>query len=136
VIVLDTNICTAAVRDDRRVASRLVQYGGRIYIPWMVAAELKFGIEKLRLMGKSVSGLRARIERLFAVSNGVLLCTEDVLDHYAILRAQLEVAGTPIGASDLSIAAQALAEDALLITDNVREFSRVPGLRIENWLKR
>jgi tRNA(fMet)-specific endonuclease VapC len=136
VIFLDTNICTAAVRDDPRVAGRLVQYGGRIHIPWIVAAELKFGIEKLRLTGKSVGGLRARIERLFAVSNGVLLCTEAVLDHYAILRAELEVAGAPIGASDLWIAAQALAEDALLITDNVREFSRVPGLRIENWLKR
>ena len=135
-ILLDTNICTAAFRDDRRVASRLIQYGGQICIPWVVAAELKFGIEKLCLMGKPVSKLRARVERLFAVSSGVLLCTEAVLDHYAILRAKLEIVGTPIGASDLWIAAQALAEDALLITDNVREFSRVPGLRIENWLKR
>lgn len=102
----------------------------------MVAAELKFGVEKLRLTGKSVSALRMRIERLFAVSNGILLCKEEVLDRYAILRAELEIAGTPIGASDLWIAAQALAEDALLITDNLREFSRVPGLRAENWLKR
>jgi tRNA(fMet)-specific endonuclease VapC len=136
VILLDTNICTAAVRDDRRVASRLIQYGGRVHIPWMVAAELKFGIEKFNRVGESVGALRARIDRLFAMSHGVLPYTDDVLDNYAKLRAELEFAGTPIGASDLWIAAQTLAEDALLITDNVREFSRVPGLRIENWLKR
>jgi hypothetical protein len=64
VIFLDT----AAVRDDRRITGRLNQYGGRIHIPWIVAAELKFGIEKLNRMGKSLGALRARIELLAMAS--------------------------------------------------------------------
>ena len=53
---------------------------------------------------------------------------------YAELRAHLERAGTPIGPHDLLIAAHALALDLTLVTDNLREFSRVPDLRVENWL--
>jgi len=136
VILLDTNICSAAIRGDRRVAARLMQYAGRVHIPWMVAAELKFGLEKLSLSGQPVNALRTRIARLFSMSSGVLMSTEATLDHHAALRAQLELAGTPMGASDLWIAAQALTVDAILITDNLREFSRVPNLQLENWLKR
>jgi len=54
--------------------------------------------------------------------------------HYARLRLELERKGTPIGANDMLITAHALALDAVLVTDNVREFSRVKGLRMENWL--
>ncbi|MFN3397819.1 MAG: PIN domain-containing protein [Sulfurimicrobium sp.] len=55
--------------------------------------------------------------------------------HYGRIRAQLERDGTPIGANDLWIAAQALALGAVAVTDNVGEFSRVSGLTVENWLK-
>ena len=55
--------------------------------------------------------------------------------HYARIRAQLERQGQPIGANDLWIAAQALAADATLVTDNEGEFRRVPGLALENWLR-
>jgi tRNA(fMet)-specific endonuclease VapC len=55
--------------------------------------------------------------------------------HYGKIRALLERQGTPIGANDTWIAAQALAIDATLVTDNEREFSRVPGLSLENWLR-
>jgi tRNA(fMet)-specific endonuclease VapC len=51
------------------------------------------------------------------------------------IRTQLELAGTPIGGNDLLIAAQALALDHILVTDNDQEFARVTGLRVENWLK-
>ena len=135
-IFLDTNICAAAIRGDRRVAARLIQYAGQVHIPWMVAAELKYGLAKLSLSGQPVNALQTRIARLFAMSSGVLMSTEATLDSYAYLRAQFESAGTPIGPSDLWIAAQALTADAVLVTDNLREFSRVPNLRIENWLKR
>jgi tRNA(fMet)-specific endonuclease VapC len=54
-------------------------------------------------------------------------------DEYARLRALLETAGTPIGTMDLLIAAIALANDLVLVTHNTREFSRVPGLRVEDW---
>ena len=135
-ILLDTKICAAATRGDRNVSSKMLQYGGRIHIPWVVAAELKFGIEKYTRLGRDVEALQIRVNQLFAVSSGILMCSEEVLDHYANLRANLELTGTPIGANNLWIAAQAVAVDAMLMTDNLREFSRVPGIRAQNWLKR
>lgn len=57
-----------------------------------------------------------------------------VISHYCATRLALERIGKPIGPNDLFIAAHALALDLPLVTDNLREFSRVPGLRVENWL--
>jgi predicted nucleic acid-binding protein len=54
---------------------------------------------------------------------------------YAQLRAQLEVAGSPIGGNDMLIAAQALATDCTIVTDNEREFARISGLKVQNWLR-
>jgi tRNA(fMet)-specific endonuclease VapC len=54
---------------------------------------------------------------------------------YGSIRTQLELAGAPIGGNDLLIAAQAMALDHTLVTDNDKEFSRVVGLRVENWLR-
>ena len=59
----------------------------------------------------------------------------DAVRHYALLRHQLEQAGTPISANDMFIAAHVLSLDATLVTDNGREFMRVDGLRVENWLR-
>jgi tRNA(fMet)-specific endonuclease VapC len=56
--------------------------------------------------------------------------------HYGAVRARLEKAGKPTGANDLLIAAQALTLGYTLVTDNDREFARVPGLRLENWLRK
>jgi len=55
--------------------------------------------------------------------------------HYGKLRTYLESRGTPIGSNDTLIAAEALAQGAILVTDNMREFSRIPGLLVENWLR-
>ena len=135
-ILLDTNICAAAIRNESRVATRLIQHGGRVRIPFMVAAELRFGVEKLARSGRPAAALRARVDRFFATVGSVVLLDAATLERYAVLRAGLEVGGALIGAHDLWIAAQALAEDALLVSDNTREFARVPALRLENWLKR
>ncbi|NVO06582.1 MAG: VapC toxin family PIN domain ribonuclease, partial [Rhodoferax sp.] len=54
--------------------------------------------------------------------------------HYGAIKAKLQTAGTPIGENDLWIAAHALAADMTLVTNNLREFQRVPGLKLENWV--
>jgi tRNA(fMet)-specific endonuclease VapC len=54
---------------------------------------------------------------------------------YGSIRTQLELAGTPIGGNDLTIASQAVALDLTVVTDNDKEFSRIGGLRVENWLR-
>ena len=56
-------------------------------------------------------------------------------EFYGTIRTQLELAGTPIGGNDLLVAAQALALDHTLVTDNDKEFSRIDGLCVENWLR-
>ena len=97
----------------------------------IVAAELAYGGVK-RPSARLTAALPLRtvfgeldIKRLEA----------DAVRHYALLRHQLEQAGTPISADDMFIAAHALSLDATLVTDNGREFMRVDGLRVENWLR-
>ena len=97
----------------------------------LVAAELRFGAEKRQLPSLSDS-----IER-FLHDIAIRPWPITASTHYAHIRAALERAGRPpnqpMGGMDLLIAAHALAEDATLITNNVREFERVPNLRIEAW---
>ena len=70
------------------------------------------------------------------IARTVVLPFEPPADEvYANIRADLENVGTPIGGNDMLIAAHALALDATLVTDNVREFSRIEGLKLENWLR-
>ena len=133
-ILLDTNICAAALKHHPKVVSRLTHLIGRVYLPFVVSAELYFGIERLAQLGQNVDHLRQRVDDLHAVVEGVLGINEATLKSYARVRALLEHEGLPIGANDLWIAAQALAEQAILVTANTREFSRVPDLRLENWL--
>ena len=95
----------------------------------IVAAELRFGVER-----RGSPRLAAQLEAVF--ENLPILPFDAPADRaYAHVRAALEHAGTPISANDLLIAAHALALDCILITDNEREFARVPGLRVENWLR-
>ena len=94
----------------------------------MVACELRFGAAK-----KGSSELSSRIDQLLASFN-VLPLDREADRHYAEIRAYLSRKGLPIGSNDLLIAAHTLALDLILVTDNVDEFARVPGLSIENWL--
>lgn len=122
------------MRDHRRVAARLIQHGGRVQVPFAAAAELRYGVEKLARLGQPFEAARQRLEDFLKTTGGIALVTDSALHRYAELRAELEIAGAVIGPNDLWIAAQAVAEDALLVSANTREFSRVPGLRLENWL--
>lgn len=97
-------------------------------IPCIVEAELYFGAENSRHPQKS----RLVVDQFLSVFKRIefdSICAS----HYAILRSYLKDQGTPIGPNDMLIAATALAHGATLITNNVREFQRIPGLRIESW---
>ena len=133
-ILLDTDICAAALKHHPKVMSRLIQHTGRVYLPFVVSAELYFGVEKLSHKGQNVDRLRQRVNDFHDAVDGVLGVTEEMLRCYARLRVRLESSGQTIGANDTWIAAQALAEQAVLVTNNTREFARVPDLPLENWL--
>ena len=129
--LLDTNILSSLIRDPfGRVLQRIAEKGERtVCTSIVVACELRFGAEK-----KQSATLQARVEELLSVID-VLALDVDTDVHYADIRAHLEAAGTPIGPNDLLIAAHARALELILVSANIREFSRVPGLSVENWLE-
>jgi tRNA(fMet)-specific endonuclease VapC len=129
--LLDTNIVSDFIRHPRgRIAARVAVIGAnQVCTSIIVAAELRFGAAR-----HGSATLKAKVEAL--LQSLAVRSFEPPADRfYADLRTQLELAGTPIGANDLLIAAHALALGHVLVTDNEREFARVQSLAIENWLR-
>lgn len=128
--LLDTNIVSDIVRHPIGLPARRLRasQAGAVLTSIIVAAEARFGLLK-----KSSTALRGRLDELFDQVEVVPFETP-ADQRYAEIRVALEHAGTPIGANDMLIAAHALALDCTLVTANEREFRRVPGLRVENWL--
>ncbi len=128
--LLDTNILSDLVRQPQgAVASRIVQAGEEtICTSIIVAAELRFGTEK-----SDSDKLTDRVDLILSAIE--ILSLESPADReYAKLRHYLARNGTPIGPNDMLIAAQALSSGLIVVTANTGEFSRVPGLSVENWL--
>lgn len=128
--LLDTNIVSDMARHPQGPVARRVAAVGveRIGISIVVACEIRFGLVK-----RPVPRLKQHLEQVLD-SLTVLDLKPPVEEHYADIRNTLERAGTPIGPNDLLIAAHARALGLRLVTDNLREFSRVPELIVENWL--
>ena len=130
--LLDTNILSDFIKNPAGpVASRIDTLAAdeQVFTSIIVAAELRYGAIK-----KKSAALAARIEEALEVID-VLALSSDADRQYGVLRAELETKGTPIGANDMLIAAHALAANCILVTDNAKEFRRVRGLKVENWLR-
>lgn len=127
--MLDTNICIHVinVRPPAVLARFRLERLGRIGVSSVTAAELTFGV------AKSGSARNRTALEMFLAAVEVLPFDASAIWHYGDLRAALERRGQPIGALDTMIAAHALACNAILVTNNTREFEPVPGLRLENW---
>jgi tRNA(fMet)-specific endonuclease VapC len=128
-ILLDTNICTYIINaKPPAVLARFQQYRmGDIGLCSVVAAELAFGV------AKSGSLRNRQALEMFLAPLSILPFDDSAIWAYGDLRADLERRGTPIGALDVMIAAHALSQHGLLITNNIREFAKVPGLQLDNW---
>lgn len=128
--LLDTNILSALLkRPAGSVVDRLRAVGeATVCTSIVVACELRYGAEK-----KGSPALSSRVDQLLSALE-VLPLGANADEEYGRLRAALERQGTPIGANDCLIAAHALSQGLVLVTDNVAEFSRVRGLAVENWL--
>ena len=129
--LIDTNIWSALIRRSNAGLLKRFETLERTHIALspIVLGELQVGYYK----GDRTPKRLAVIETI-RTSSELLTINSRVADTYSQLRAQLEQAGTPIGPNDTWIAAEALHHKLVLVTDNTREFSRVPGLQIENWL--
>lgn len=128
--LLDTNILSDLIKNPQgQAAQRIASAGeGSVCTSILVAAELRYGAEK-----KGSSKLAERVELLLSALE--VLSLESPADrHYGQIRNYLTSQGASIGPNDMLIAAQARALDLTLVTANTQEFSRVPNLRMENWL--
>lgn len=129
--LLDTNICVYLInRKDLVLMKRMRQ----VPIEWvcvstMVVAELLFGAAKSEYPIKNRQAIAD-----FLANLTILDFDAEAAAHYGDIRATLERKGTPIGLFDLLIAAHARSRGLTLVTNNEREFMRVDGLKIENWI--
>jgi len=129
--LLDTNICIYIARSQPvTVARRFARAApGSLGISIITWGELCFGAAKSTDPARAHSRLDVFVREV-----GVLELPAAAGLHYGDVRAALQKAGTPIGNNDLWIAAHALALGVPLVSNNLREFERVPGLRLENWV--
>ena len=130
--MLDTNIMSELIRNPDGPVQRVAARFGTpaISISSIVASELRFGYLKRgsERLARLVENMISRVE--------VVRYDEAASMHYAQIRQSLQTSGKTIGPNDLFIAAHARALDLTLVTDNIREFSRVDGLKLENWIDR
>lgn len=128
--MLDTNIISDLVRNPQgAVFDKIAEIGGdAVCISIITAAELRYGCAK--------RGSAKLLQQVEAILNALEILPLDVPTdtEYGGIRAELEAAGKPIGPNDLLIAAHAYALGAVLVTANLAEFSRVRGIKVENWL--
>ena len=129
--LLDTNIVSDLVRNPQGTVARHIRKVGeaRVCTSIIVAAELRYGAAK-----KGSPRLSSQLEAVLGALE-VLPFETPADTAYGVLRTRLEQAGTPIGGNDLLIAAQALTLGYTVVTGNEKEFARVEGLQLENWLR-
>ena len=128
--LLDTNILIAVSKRRPGLAERLrLLPASDLLLSSVVLAEIEYGIVKSAKPDLNRQVYDAMLHSFQVVEFGAAAAR-----HYGIVRADLERQGQVIGPNDLMIAAQALAVDAVVVTDNVSEFSRVKGLVVQNWL--
>ena len=128
--LLDTNIVIYVIkRRPLEVMGVFNQNAGRMAISAITLSELYHGAEKSAKMAQNLA-----VVEEFASLLEVLPYSAKASQHYGAIRAKLEKAGCPIGVNDLHIAAHARSEGLTLVTNNMGEFERVPGLLLENWV--
>ena len=130
-LMLDTNICIALIkRKPKDILDKFSAYQvGDICISSVTLAELRYGVAKSRFKEKNQAALDEFILPLEVVS-----FDENAAMVYGNLRATLEKQGTPIGSLDTMIGAHALSINLTIVTNNTKEFNRIQGLKIVDWL--
>ncbi|MYC80889.1 MAG: type II toxin-antitoxin system VapC family toxin [Acidobacteria bacterium] len=133
--MLDTDICSYVIRarDPKLLAimQEMADSGDELVISAVTYAELRSGAERSLSAGRYNHAIRLFCDRL----NSVLAWDMAAADEFATLQGKLFRVGKPIGRNDTMIAAHALTLGCVLVTNNQKHFSRVPGLETENWIE-
>ena len=130
--LLDTNTCIFIINHKPESVRQKMQSIpiGHIAVSSVTVSELDYGVAKSVAQKRNQAALNK-----FLIPLEVLAYDEAAARHYGAMRAQLEKKGTPIGSMDMMIAAHALSLRLTVITNNVREFKRVQGLKVADWTK-
>ncbi len=130
--MLDTNTCIALIKKrPQKILKRFRSLSiGDIGISIITLAELRYGVEKSQAVEKNRQALQE-----FLLPLEISDFDETSASAYGVLRTALEKVGKPIGPLDMQIGAHALSLDAVLVTNNIKEFQRIQGLKVVNWLK-
>lgn len=130
--LLDTDILSGMARNPAGpVRQRIAAVGAEVVCTSVVVScEIEYGVAK-----RGSLRLKRQMSELLGALEVLRTFPHDIGRHYAFIRCDLEARGVPIGPNDLLIAAHARAEALTLVTGNTREFARVPGLAVENWLE-
>jgi len=129
-VMLDTNICIYIIkRKPESVLKHFLDYRvGDVGISSITLAELRYGVAKSKYKEKNAKALEE-----FTIPLEIVSFDEAAALAYGEIRSALEAAGSPIGAMDMLIAAHAISLGVQLVTNNTREFSRIPGLTLLDW---
>src|SRR5947207_13150332 len=128
--MLSTNICIYVIKNrPPKIRERFNRLADKLCISAITLGELIYGTEKSSRPMENLS-----IVEQFAALLEVLAFANKAAAHFGQLRAELERAGEPVGAYDMLIGGHARSEGLVLVSNNVREFRRMKGLRVENWL--
>lgn len=128
--MLDTNICIYMMGRPRGpLAARANEHGSELFVSSITVGELLFGAVKSAREAANRLAVEDFLSALQVVNFGIAAA-----DHFGQIRAHLERAGTPCGPYDTLIGAHARSLGLTLVTNNRREFDRMPGLKVENWV--
>jgi tRNA(fMet)-specific endonuclease VapC len=128
--MLDTNICIYVMK--HYPLELLEKFNGlaeQLCISSITLGELHYGAEKSARRAYNLTAIEQFVARLDVLPFG-----EKAAAHYGQVRAELERAGTPSGPHDMQIGGHARSEGLIMVTNSMREFSRMPGVRAENWI--
>ena len=129
-LILDTNTCIFTIkRKPASVQEKFARHHGEMCISTVTLMELLYGAEKSAHPAQNLAVVRG-----FAARLDVLDYNQDAAAHTAQVRAELAKLRTPIGPYDSMIAGHARSRGLIVVTNNQREFMRVPGLRVEDWV--
>jgi tRNA(fMet)-specific endonuclease VapC len=128
--MLDTNICIYVIKTyPPGLREKFNALAEQLCVSSVTLGELHYGAEKSARRVENLVAIQHFVARLEVLSFG-----EKAAAHYGQLRAELERAGTPCGPHDMQIGGHARSEGLIVVTNNMCEFTRMPGLRTENWL--
>jgi tRNA(fMet)-specific endonuclease VapC len=128
--MLDTNVCIYVIKNrPAGLRPKFNALADQLCISSITLAELAYGAEKSARRDDNLA-----VVGRFAARLEVLPFGDKAALHYGQVRAELERAGTPCGVHDMQIGAHARSEGLVVVTNNMREFARMPGIRAENWL--